>query len=45
MPDLPEHCGIGINLNGEGPVAEDDPDWVETVCWCGDATCRKWLED
>ena len=38
----PEHCKIGINANGDGPVMEDDPDFVEYVCWCGVVDCHEY---
>lgn len=34
MYDLPEHLLMGLNVNGDGPVDEDDPEFLEWGCWC-----------
>lgn len=44
MYDLPEHLPIGINKDGQGPVAEDDPEFDRIICWCGDAGCLLFKE-
>ena len=31
--DLPEHCPIEVDANGDGPAAGDAVD--HTACWCG----------
>jgi hypothetical protein len=44
MFELSEHFPIGVNRNGDGPVDENEPDYLKTVCWCADPDCRKHLE-
>lgn len=36
MFDLPGHCPIGVNENGEGPVSYHDRDFDHWSCWCSD---------
>lgn len=33
MESIPEHYGIPVNENGEGPVGGSEA--VRTECWCG----------
>lgn len=40
----PEHCPIGVNQAGDGPVDKNDPEYVRTVCWCSEPNCEKWRE-
>lgn len=41
---LPVHLPININAAGDGPVDDGDPEYAETVCWCGTPGCRKYEE-
>lgn len=35
----PEHMRIGVNINGDGPIAETSLAFHHHVCWCGTAGC------
>lgn len=39
MYDIPEHCWIGVDGNGDGPVDlyEQAHRWI---CWCGILDCE-----
>lgn len=43
MFDLPEHCPIDVDENGNGPAT--GVDIVATVCWCGTPLCMEYLTD
>jgi hypothetical protein len=40
MFELPEHFLIGVNINGDGPIDENDPEFDHMTCWCSDPFCH-----
>lgn len=37
MWDIPEHCSMPVNEQGQGPVNPEEA--VGVVCWCGAEGC------
>ncbi len=44
MYDLPTHFPVDVDANGSGPVAQDDPRFDHTECWCADPDCELWRQ-
>lgn len=42
MPDLPEHVRIGLTVDGEGPVQDNEPEFDHWACWCGRDGCEEY---
>ena len=42
MYDLPKHLAMGVDKNGGGPCDPPDPEYVKTICWCGEEGCKKY---
>jgi hypothetical protein len=38
MFDIPEHCEMPVNAQGQGP--EDEDKAVAYACWCGNDNCE-----
>ena len=34
MFDLPKHCPMSVNSDGNGPLDDSDPNVARLDCWC-----------